>query len=272
MLVGTAGHLHPGGLWTDLKLTRDGRTVRLFRSKAKYFEPAGRGLVGRRDDRDAAGLARAGAARATSCQRQRHLRHAARLLVRVDGDHARRRSTPAGRPARTRSPPTSTCPARSRTGTCPRTDNHGGGRFAGLPDARDLLAAPLAHGNGHRRSRASSTGRATSARRAARGARRSCGAGAALTLRQPRRAADDLPHDHRAARRPATGATGIAYPLANGPVDFDSGKLGFGPQGCTAAANRVTWRHAEEPRPGTYTYFCRVHPFMRGAFQVKPKA
>ena len=25
VLVGTAGHLHPGGLWTDLQLTRDGQ-------------------------------------------------------------------------------------------------------------------------------------------------------------------------------------------------------------------------------------------------------
>src|SRR3954452_11270843 len=41
VFVATAGHLHPGGLWTDLTLTRDGRTVRLFRSKARYFEPAG---------------------------------------------------------------------------------------------------------------------------------------------------------------------------------------------------------------------------------------
>src|SRR5215208_6674218 len=40
-LVGTAGHLHPGGLWTDLTLTRDGKSTRLFRSKAKYYEPAG---------------------------------------------------------------------------------------------------------------------------------------------------------------------------------------------------------------------------------------
>ncbi|MBI5105161.1 MAG: hypothetical protein HZB46_09300 [Solirubrobacterales bacterium] len=40
-LVVTAGHLHPGGLWTDLNLTRDGKTVRLFRSRANYFEPAG---------------------------------------------------------------------------------------------------------------------------------------------------------------------------------------------------------------------------------------
>src|SRR4051794_15982006 len=40
-MVVTAGHLHPGGLWTDLKLTRDGKTVNVFRSRANYFEPAG---------------------------------------------------------------------------------------------------------------------------------------------------------------------------------------------------------------------------------------
>ena len=41
VLIGTAAHLHPGGLWGDLWLERDGRKVRLFRSRAKYFEPAG---------------------------------------------------------------------------------------------------------------------------------------------------------------------------------------------------------------------------------------
>src|SRR3954451_4106631 len=40
-LVNTAGHLHPGGLWTDLNLTRDGKTVRLFRSRANYYDPSG---------------------------------------------------------------------------------------------------------------------------------------------------------------------------------------------------------------------------------------
>ncbi len=40
-LVNTAGHLHPGGLYTDLNVTRDGKTVRIFRSRAQYFEPAG---------------------------------------------------------------------------------------------------------------------------------------------------------------------------------------------------------------------------------------
>ena len=37
----TAGHLHPGGLWTDLDVTRDGKTVRLFRSRANYYDPSG---------------------------------------------------------------------------------------------------------------------------------------------------------------------------------------------------------------------------------------
>jgi hypothetical protein len=70
VLVATAGHLHPGGLWTDLWVRRNGAKIRPsacwsrpagrarrrclrslprgprqqrspFRSKAKYFEPAG---------------------------------------------------------------------------------------------------------------------------------------------------------------------------------------------------------------------------------------
>src|SRR5215210_6316289 len=40
VLVATAGHLHPGGLHTDLNVRRRGRTAHLFRSVAKYYEPA----------------------------------------------------------------------------------------------------------------------------------------------------------------------------------------------------------------------------------------
>src|SRR3954462_11738014 len=40
-LVGTAGHLHPGGLYTDLSVSRGDQSRELFRSDAKYFEPAG---------------------------------------------------------------------------------------------------------------------------------------------------------------------------------------------------------------------------------------
>ena len=38
-LVYTAGHLHPGGLYTDLNVTRNGRTVKLFRSMANTTSP-----------------------------------------------------------------------------------------------------------------------------------------------------------------------------------------------------------------------------------------
>ena len=50
-LLGTAGHLHPGGLYTDLTATRGRRTRKLFRSEAKYFEPAGAVSSGRLHDR-----------------------------------------------------------------------------------------------------------------------------------------------------------------------------------------------------------------------------
>jgi plastocyanin len=77
-------------------------------------------------------------------------------------------------------------------------------------------------------------------------------------------------HSITACKNPCTASTGISYPLADGPVDFDSGQLGYGPSGLTAAANRDSWETPSDLAPGTYTYFCRVHPFMRGALRVKP--
>ena len=84
-------------------------------------------------------------------------------------------------------------------------------------------------------------------------------------------AARNVYHTITACRAPCNRNTGIAYPLADGPVDFDSAELGFGPAFATAAAQRDTWKTPSTLRPGTYTYFCRVHPFMRGAFRVKRK-
>jgi plastocyanin len=33
-------------------------------------------------------------------------------------------------------------------------------------------------------------------------------------------------------------------------------------------AGRVTWQTPTDLSSGTYTYFCRIHPSMRGAFRV----
>jgi plastocyanin len=72
-------------------------------------------------------------------------------------------------------------------------------------------------------------------------------------------------HTITACRAPCDGSSGIAYPLANGTIQFDSGELGTGGP---PASGTVTWSTPTNLPPGTYTYFCRIHPFMRGAFRV----
>jgi plastocyanin len=75
-------------------------------------------------------------------------------------------------------------------------------------------------------------------------------------------------HTITACRAPCSSTYGASYPLANGTADFDSGQLGIGPPGLTAAAQRVTWQTPTSLAPGTYTFFCRIHPWMRGAFRI----
>ena len=81
---------------------------------------------------------------------------------------------------------------------------------------------------------------------------------------------DFLFHTITACANPCNRSTGIAYPRADGQIEFDSGELGYGPRGSTATENRKTWEVPNDLPTGTYTYFCRVHPFMRGAFRVVP--
>ena len=72
-------------------------------------------------------------------------------------------------------------------------------------------------------------------------------------------------HTITACRAPCDGSTGIAFPLANASIQFDSGELGTGGP---PASGTDTWSTPTNLPPGTYTYFCRIHPFMRGAFRV----
>ena len=73
-------------------------------------------------------------------------------------------------------------------------------------------------------------------------------------------------HTLTSCAAPCNLSTGIAYPLADGPVIFDSGELGLGGP---PTANRTTWTIPDDLPEGTYTYFCRIHPIMRGAFRVE---
>jgi plastocyanin len=74
-----------------------------------------------------------------------------------------------------------------------------------------------------------------------------------------------IPHTITSCRAPCNRTSGIAYPLADGDVTFDSGELGTGGP---PTADRVDWTTPSDLLPGTYTYFCRIHPFMRGAFNI----
>jgi hypothetical protein len=71
-------------------------------------------------------------------------------------------------------------------------------------------------------------------------------------------------HTVTACKNPCGLDTGISYPLANGRGRYDSGQLGVG----TPAVNRLSWRTPRTLRPGVYTFFCRIHPFMRGVFRI----
>jgi plastocyanin len=262
-LVGTGGHLHPGGLWTDLSVTRDGRTVRLFRSKAKYFEPAG-------------AVSWDVAMTVTPDGWRVGLRKGD--VLSVSATYNTRRSSwyesmgimpSMFSPGGTGPDPFATnvdVPGKVTHGHLRENRNHGGG-FVGLPDARRLLAAPpppartvpisgFLYGQGD----LGITGRK----------------GRPPTIRPGQTlrfvngdAKRNIFHTITSCKAPCNRATGIAYPLADGPVRFDSGNLGFGPEGRTPAAQRIAWRTPKTIRPGTYTYFCRVHPFMRGAFRVR---
>ena len=74
---------------------------------------------------------------------------------------------------------------------------------------------------------------------------------------------------------------GQSYPLASwgfdssqGPAGFGgapSGELGYGPPDATAAANTDRWSYTIPATANVgdiYTFFCRIHPKMRGFLEV----
>jgi plastocyanin len=80
-------------------------------------------------------------------------------------------------------------------------------------------------------------------------------------------------HTVTSCKPPCNRGPGIGYPLAGGPIKFDSGQLGFG-KGTSSEVTTGSNVYTTPPltKPGrTYTYFCRIHPFMRGSIRVAGK-
>ena len=261
VLIGTGGHLHPGGLYTDLKLRRHGRTTRLFRSKAKYFEPAG--AVSWDVAMTVTGenwkvKVRKGdvlSVSATYDTRRASWWESMGIMVTYMAD---------GGPGK--NPFTQKLDRRGRVthGHLPENNNHGGAADSSLPDPRtlpdgvdnpgfvDLLNFRYQLGDLRL---GGSEGNPPVIH-----------PGQTLTFRDAGDDAKEIYHSITSCKAPCNRTTGIAYPIADGDVQFESGTLGSAVPPATGA---LQWQTPSNLTPGTYTYFCRIHPFMRGAFRVK---
>jgi plastocyanin len=263
-LVAAAGHLHPGGLHVDLGVRRGARRAHLFRSIARYFDPNGPvswDLAMTKTPLSWRAALRPGDVLrvSTTYETRRASWYESMGLVLAYLADGASGPDPFKRSVYTTGAVTH--------GHLAAADNHGG-RPTGLTDARRAPDGSALGGNVGVADFAYLPGDL--------GASGSLGsppvvrAGGALRFANLD-ASGSILHTVTACRAPCTGSTGVSYPLANGPAQFDSGQLGYGPSGYTAAVNRDGWATPTRLRPGTYTYFCRVHPFMRGAFRVLPK-
>jgi len=302
-MVNTAGHLHPGGLWTDLKITRDGVTKRIFRSRANYFEPTGPvswdvAMSATAEDwrvnfkkGDVISTSATYDTSRASWYEVMGIMVVGKTMAPVEGG------------------------VDPFTGEIDQTDRLTHGRLKENIDENVRLPTglrnPIARRAGPYKdritirnfvysqgdlSRPGKAGRPPQVRQ-----------GKSLTFVNADNPLTVRFHTVTACKAPCTKSGGIGYPLANGPFGFDSGELGYGPtisqalyatEGpmgsvpITAAINKpapkekcadvpgivkaisdgcvgeTIFKTPKNLTPGTYAYFCRVHPFMRGAFRV----
>jgi plastocyanin len=261
-IVAAAGHVHPGGLWTDLKLTRRGRTRHIFRSKARYFDPngpvswdlamtaAGRGWKATFHKGDRLSISATYETKRASWYESMGIM----VLYVADG---RRGPDPFKKRVYTTGAVTH--------GHLHENDNHGG-QDQGAPDPAKLADGDTLD------NRVGIAGfeylPGTIGLSGFMGNPPKVAAGQSLRFGNLDASAQIF-HTVTACAAPCNKSTGISYPLADGPVDFDSGELGYGPTGFTAASNQAEWETPKKLPAGTYTYFCRIHPYMRGSFRVK---
>ena len=262
-LVGCYGHVHPGGLYTDLRLRRGARSKLIFRSEAKYFgnrPPVSWDMAMTGTPADWRVAVQPGDELSVSAtyETKRASWYESMGIIpcafAADGTG--------------KDPFTTKIATRGEIthGHLAENDNFGGRRTTGIADPTELPDGAAPGGvvpiSGFRYRYGDLT---------AAGARRNpptVPVGSSLEFVN-QDSAGNVFHTITGCRAPCNRSTGVGYPLANGTL-FDSGNLGFGPVGLTAATNRDTWKTPANLQPGTYAYLCRVHPFMRGAFRVVP--
>ncbi len=73
-------------------------------------------------------------------------------------------------------------------------------------------------------------------------------------------------HSLTSCKAPCNKSTGISYPIPDGDFQFESGQMGPGQQ---PTVGYTEWSTPKDLPKGTHTFFCRIHPLMRGAIRVK---
>jgi hypothetical protein len=261
VLIATAGHLHPGGLHTDLYDSRNGKRAHLFRSSAHYFEPAGAvswdvSMTATRPSWKVQ-VKKGDTLSVTSTYDTKKASWYEVMGIMVvfmaDGqgglDPFKHKVDQ---------------PGVLTHGHLPENRHHGGAKTSmvsafGLPIGRvggTVNISQFIFGRG-------SLNAETPLPRVRRGS--------SLTFKNLDQAGlpDAAWHTITACKSPCNRSTGIAYPTANGSAkyQFDSGQLGISPTGAPTTGS-ITWKTPKSLPVGTYSYFCRVHPFMRGGFRV----
>jgi hypothetical protein len=282
-LVGTAGHLHPGGLYDELDLVRSGdnarggairgavrNSVRLFTSYAHYFDPGGP-------------ISWDVAMTATAPDWRPQVE--AGDVLRISATYDTRRASwyevmgimvvwEAWGDTRGTDPFTHRLDLRGHIthGHLPENNEHGGSAWIGvnptaLPDCTTnrVLIAGFHYLPGDFRG----TGSGRCIPTVTRGKSitfvnedaNPLGTFGNLLAPNPFYL-QSIFHTVTSCKKPCNRNYGISYPLASGL--FDSGQLGIG----TPATGKLTWSTPRNLAPGTYTFFCRIHPWMRGVFRI----
>ncbi len=275
ILLATAGHLHPGGLHTDLWLQRAGATAltghakvgvtdtaHVFESLAHYWEPAGAvswdvAMSATPDNwRVAVHKGDVLSTTATYDSAKASWYESMGIMIVWMADAPAAKDTPAADPFTT----AVDVEGQLTHGHLAENDNHGGGvdptyadasKLASQPASNPIPIADFIYGQGDMlRGDAIPT----------------VAPGGTITFdNKDAPLANGEWHTITACKAPCNAATGIAYPLADADISFDSGQLGAaGPP----TVGRVTWSTPTDLPAGTYTYFCRIHPVMRGAFRI----
>ncbi len=298
-LIGMGGHLHPGGIQNEIDLVRDGKARRIYTGKATYWNPKNKSKGGGPKDSwdfsmPVVGLPywgvhvkpgdvlRSNATYDTKLQSTyENMGIAVSLLV--PNDEKGRPQAPGVNPFHARPDGSAGCKsgglkARGGERLCSRgvpthghykeNSNHSGpsGQWnakTGSP-TRDVGVVNFQYHPGDL-SMIPMTGVPT--------------VKLGQELRFGNLEGGAIYHTATSCAFPCMGPTGAAFPLPDGRtsagrnVDFDSSEMGVGVPAIGPARQSLEYKLPVTEENGfqageTVTYFCRVHPGMRGAFEV----